>query len=53
MAAAPSAYWELDLVFETGGLCIAHFSHLHHLLQPADLNTLGHIDIVMVAVDGE
>jgi L-ascorbate metabolism protein UlaG (beta-lactamase superfamily) len=23
------------------------------LLEPADLNTLGHIDIVMVAVDGE
>ena len=40
-------------VFETGGLCIAHLSHLHHLLEPADVNTLGHIDIVMVAVDGE
>jgi L-ascorbate metabolism protein UlaG (beta-lactamase superfamily) len=40
-------------VFETGGLCIAHLSHLHHLLEPADVNTLGHIDNVMVAVDGE
>jgi L-ascorbate metabolism protein UlaG (beta-lactamase superfamily) len=30
-----------------------HLSHLHHLLEPADVNTLGHIDIVMVAVDGE
>jgi L-ascorbate metabolism protein UlaG (beta-lactamase superfamily) len=39
-------------VFETAGLCIAHLSHLHHLLAPADLNTLGHVDIVMVAVDG-
>jgi L-ascorbate metabolism protein UlaG (beta-lactamase superfamily) len=39
-------------VFETGGLCIAHLSHLHHLLEPADIATLGHIDIVMVAVDG-
>jgi L-ascorbate metabolism protein UlaG (beta-lactamase superfamily) len=39
-------------VFETGGLCIAHLGHLHHPLEPADLNTLGHIDIVMVAVDG-
>jgi L-ascorbate metabolism protein UlaG (beta-lactamase superfamily) len=40
-------------VFETGGLCIAHLSHLHHLLEPADVNMLGHIDIVMVAIDGE
>jgi L-ascorbate metabolism protein UlaG (beta-lactamase superfamily) len=40
-------------VFEAGGLCIAHLSHLHHLLEPADLNTLGHIDIVMVAIDGQ
>jgi L-ascorbate metabolism protein UlaG (beta-lactamase superfamily) len=39
-------------VFETGGLCIAHLSHLHHLLEPADIATLGHIDVVMVAVDG-
>jgi L-ascorbate metabolism protein UlaG (beta-lactamase superfamily) len=39
-------------VFEAGGLCIAHLSHLHHLLTPADIVTLGHIDIVMVAVDG-
>jgi L-ascorbate metabolism protein UlaG (beta-lactamase superfamily) len=46
-------YGNSIFVFETGGLCIAHLSHLHHLLQPADLNTLGHIDIVMVAIDGE
>jgi L-ascorbate metabolism protein UlaG (beta-lactamase superfamily) len=46
-------YGNSIFVFETGGLCIAHLSHLHHLLQPSDLNTLGHIDIVMVAVDGE
>lgn len=46
-------YGNSIFVFETGGLCIAHLSHLHHLLQPADLNTLAHIDIVMVAVDGE
>lgn len=45
-------YGNSIFVFETGGLCIAHLSHLHHLLEPADLNTLGHIDIVMVAVDG-
>jgi L-ascorbate metabolism protein UlaG (beta-lactamase superfamily) len=39
-------------VFETAGLCIAHLSHLHHILEPADVTALGHIDIVMVAVDG-
>lgn len=45
-------YGNSVFVFEAGGLCIAHLSHLHHLLEPADLNVLGHIDIVMVAVDG-
>jgi len=45
-------YGNSIFVFETAGLCIAHLSHLHHLLQPADIATLGHIDIVMVAVDG-
>jgi L-ascorbate metabolism protein UlaG (beta-lactamase superfamily) len=45
-------YGNSIFVFETGGLCIAHLSHLHHLLEPADLNVLGHIDVVMVAVDG-
>jgi L-ascorbate metabolism protein UlaG (beta-lactamase superfamily) len=45
-------YGNSIFVFETAGLCIAHLSHLHHLLQPADLDALGHIDIVMVAVDG-
>jgi L-ascorbate metabolism protein UlaG (beta-lactamase superfamily) len=39
-------------IFETAGLCIAHLGHLHHLLEPADLDALGHIDIVMIAVDG-
>lgn len=39
-------------IFETAGLCIAHLGHLHHLLDPADLDALGRIDIVMVAVDG-
>jgi L-ascorbate metabolism protein UlaG (beta-lactamase superfamily) len=45
-------YGNSVFVFETGGLCVAHLSHLHHLLEPADIATLGHIDIVMVAVDG-
>jgi L-ascorbate metabolism protein UlaG (beta-lactamase superfamily) len=45
-------YGNSIFVFETAGLCIAHLSHLHHLLEPEDLAALGHIDIVMVAVDG-
>ena len=45
-------YGNSIFVFETGGLCIAHLSHLHHLLQPADIAALGRIDIVMMAVDG-
>jgi L-ascorbate metabolism protein UlaG (beta-lactamase superfamily) len=39
-------------IFETAGLCIAHLGHLQHLLEPADLDALGHIDLVMIAVDG-
>jgi L-ascorbate metabolism protein UlaG (beta-lactamase superfamily) len=46
-------YGNSIFVFETAGLCIAHLSHLHHLLEPKDVDALGHIDIVMVAVDGE
>jgi L-ascorbate metabolism protein UlaG (beta-lactamase superfamily) len=45
-------YGNSIFVFETGGLCIAHLSHLHHLLEPQDLDALGRIDVVMVAVDG-
>jgi len=39
-------------IFETAGLCIAHLGHLHHLLLPRDLDILGRIDILMIAVDG-
>jgi L-ascorbate metabolism protein UlaG (beta-lactamase superfamily) len=39
-------------IFETAGLCIAHLGHLHHLLESADLDALGHIDVLMVMVDG-
>ena len=39
-------------IFETAGLCVAHLGHLHHLLEPADLDALGRIDILMVMVDG-
>lgn len=39
-------------IFEAAGLCVAHLGHLHHLLEPADLNVLGRIDVLMVGVDG-
>ncbi len=45
-------YGNSIFVFETGGLCIGHLSHLHHLLTADDLATLGQLDIVMVAIDG-
>ncbi len=45
-------YGNSIFVFEAGGLCIAHLGHLHHLLTPDDLATLGLIDIVMVPIDG-
>lgn len=39
-------------VFETAGLCIAHLGHLHHVLTPAHLQQLGHVDVVLAPVDG-
>jgi len=39
-------------VFESAGLCIAHLGHLHHPLEPADIDALGRIDVLMVPVDG-
>lgn len=45
-------YGNSVFVFETGGLCIAHLGHLHHLLTPEDLGILGPLDIVMVPIDG-
>ena len=46
------AYGNSIFLFESAGLCIAHLSHLHHLLTEQDLMLLGHIDIVMAPVDG-
>ena len=43
---------QLHLRVRDGGIVHRAPSHLHHLLEPADLAALGHIDIVMVAVDG-
>ena len=51
-AVSYASYGNSIFVFESAGLCIAHLSHLHHLLEPADIDTLGRIDIVMVPVDG-
>ena len=45
-------YGNSIFVFESAGLCIAHLGHLHHLLTPDDLATLGALDIVMVPIDG-
>lgn len=39
-------------VFEIGDLCIAHLSHLHHLLTPDHLRELGQIDVLLLPVDG-
>ena len=45
-------YGNSIFLFEAAGLCIAHLSHLHHLLTEQDLVLLGHIDVVMAPVDG-
>lgn len=45
-------YGNSIFVFEIGGLCIAHLGHLHHTLTPKHLEALGHIDVVLVPVDG-
>ncbi|MFT5540358.1 MAG: L-ascorbate metabolism protein UlaG (beta-lactamase superfamily) [Alphaproteobacteria bacterium] len=39
-------------IFETAGLCIAHFGHLHHELTRDRLGRIGQIDVAMVPVDG-
>ncbi len=45
-------YGNSIFLFESAGICIAHLSHLHHLLTDQDLVLLGHIDVVMAPVDG-
>jgi L-ascorbate metabolism protein UlaG (beta-lactamase superfamily) len=45
-------YGNSIFLFESAGLCVAHLSHLHHLLTGQDLAALGHVDVVMAAVDG-
>ncbi|HJQ59286.1 MAG TPA: MBL fold metallo-hydrolase [Vineibacter sp.] len=38
--------------FRIGDLCIAHLGHLHHRLEKEHLEQLGHIDVLMVPIDG-
>jgi L-ascorbate metabolism protein UlaG (beta-lactamase superfamily) len=45
-------YGNSIFLFESAGLCVAHLSHLHHLLSEQDVAALGHVDVVMAAVDG-
>jgi L-ascorbate metabolism protein UlaG (beta-lactamase superfamily) len=45
-------YGNSIFLFESAGLCVAHLSHLHHLLTDQDVAVLGHIDVVMAPVDG-
>jgi L-ascorbate metabolism protein UlaG (beta-lactamase superfamily) len=45
-------YGNSIFLFESAGLCVAHLSHLHHLLTDQDVAALGHIDVVMAPVDG-
>jgi L-ascorbate metabolism protein UlaG (beta-lactamase superfamily) len=39
-------------IFETAGLCIAHLGHLHHPLTSEHLKQVGHVDVLLVPVDG-
>jgi len=45
-------YGNSIFLFEAAGVCIAHLSHLHHVLTEQDVQELGHIDVVMAPVDG-
>jgi L-ascorbate metabolism protein UlaG (beta-lactamase superfamily) len=35
-----------------GSLCVAHLGHLHHTLTQQQLNDIGHVDVLLVPVDG-
>lgn len=39
-------------VVEAAGLCVAHLSHLHHVLSRAQVRELGQIDVLLVPIDG-
>ena len=46
------AYGNSIFIFEIAGLCIAHLGHLHHTLTGEQLAAIGHMDVVLVPVDG-
>jgi L-ascorbate metabolism protein UlaG (beta-lactamase superfamily) len=48
----PEAHGNSIFVFETQGLCIGHFGHLHHTPTPEQFAALGRLDVVMAPVDG-
>ena len=39
-------------IFEVAGLCIGHLGHLHQIPSPAQLASIGRLEVVMVPVDG-
>lgn len=39
-------------VIEGQGLCVAHISHVHHVLSPEQLRELGLIDVAFAPIDG-
>jgi len=39
-------------IYEVGSLCVAHLGHLHHTLTQQQLNDIGHVDVLLVPVDG-
>lgn len=39
-------------VIESVGMCVAHISHLHHVLSKEQLRELGRVDIAFAPIDG-
>ncbi len=39
-------------VVEAAGLCVAHLSHLHHVLSRGQVRELGRIDVLLAPIDG-
>jgi L-ascorbate metabolism protein UlaG (beta-lactamase superfamily) len=39
-------------VFDLGALCLAHLGDLSHPLTPEQLEQIGHVDVVLIPIDG-
>lgn len=39
-------------IFEAGGLCVVHLGHLHHTLDPRQVEAIGKVDVLLVPIDG-